>query len=207
MTTTTSTELAHRSSERQARLAAAVRGIRSRASITPDTWMLRVGGVLLPLGALVILLGWWGAAHTPRLFEQIPYLISGGLLGVAFVVAGGFLFFAYWLTLMVRENRSQAERAVEALGRIEALIAALPPAPAEPAGDAPARATAPFQPAAAVGGPVSPNGTRLVATANGSMYHRPDCPVVANREGLRSVTADTPGFSPCRICEPLTAAH
>jgi hypothetical protein len=35
------------------------------------------------------------------------------------------------------------------------------------------------------------------------MLHRPDCPVVANKDGLRSVPADAPGFKPCRICDPL----
>jgi hypothetical protein len=42
----------------------------------------------------------------------------------------------------------------------------------------------------------------LVATATGTMLHRPDCPVVANRPGVRRVKASTPGMVPCKICEP-----
>ena len=34
------------------------------------------------------------------------------------------------------------------------------------------------------------------------MFHRPDCPVVANRPGVRKVKAGTAGFEPCKICEP-----
>jgi hypothetical protein len=34
------------------------------------------------------------------------------------------------------------------------------------------------------------------------MVHRPDCPVVANRPGVRRVKAGTSGFEPCKICEP-----
>jgi methylphosphotriester-DNA--protein-cysteine methyltransferase len=45
----------------------------------------------------------------------------------------------------------------------------------------------------------------FVATATGSMLHRPDCPVVANRPGVRKVKAGTPGFEPCKICEPELA--
>ena len=47
--------------------------------------------VLLPLGLALIVLGWYGAAHTPYLFEQVPYLISGGLLGLGLAVVGGFV--------------------------------------------------------------------------------------------------------------------
>ena len=43
---------------------------------------------------LAIIFGWYGAAHSAYLFQEIPYLISGGLLGVALVAGGGFLFFA-----------------------------------------------------------------------------------------------------------------
>ena len=34
----------------------------------------------MPLGVVFVLLAWYGAAHTTRVFEQIPYMISGGLL-------------------------------------------------------------------------------------------------------------------------------
>ena len=35
------------------------------------------GGVLMPLGVLLVIAGWYGAAHTTRLFEEIPYLLFG----------------------------------------------------------------------------------------------------------------------------------
>src|ERR1043166_7294420 len=47
--------------------------------------------VLLALGVVFVMLGWYGAAHTNIFSEQIPYLISGGLLGVALIVVAGFL--------------------------------------------------------------------------------------------------------------------
>ena len=34
---------------------------------------------LLAAGVVFVILGWYGAAHTNILTEQIPYLISGGL--------------------------------------------------------------------------------------------------------------------------------
>jgi hypothetical protein len=45
----------------------------------------------------------------------------------------------------------------------------------------------------------------FVATARGSMWHRPDCAVVAGREDLRPVGPDGDGLRPCALCDPLSA--
>ena len=172
---------------RQERLSANVRSLRvPRAGITfNDRWLLYVGGTLLPLGLMLVLLGWQGASHTVLTFEQIPYMISGGLLGMALVFCGGFLYFAYWMTLMVRENRLMRSDLVSVLGRMEQLMQdAVLPAPA-PRSAAPAAATG------------------LVATKTGTMVHRADCVTVQGRDGLRPVTAGAKGLTPCALCDPL----
>ena len=47
-------------------------------------------GVLLCLvGFIALFLGWNGAASTNVIMAQFPFLISGGLVGVAIVVIGG----------------------------------------------------------------------------------------------------------------------
>jgi hypothetical protein len=172
--------------ERQSRLATRVKGLRTRAAAGQlDRWLLVVGGVLLPLGVLLILLGWLGASRTVLPFEQIPYVVSGGLLGIAFVIIGGFVYFAYWQTLLVRDTRAERRELVDALYRIERLLAggALITADGElPAYD---------------------DHSALVATENGSMVHRQDCPVVLNRENLRVVTGHEPELRPCSICDPF----
>jgi hypothetical protein len=58
-------------------------------------------------GLSIIVLGWFGAARSTIVEEQIPYLISGGLLGVALATIGALTLFAHWLTVLVRENRRQ----------------------------------------------------------------------------------------------------
>ena len=81
--------------DRQRRLASAVRTLRTRAGGADGARLLLIaGGVLIPLGFIVILLGWYGASHTVNLWEQIPYSISGGTLGLGLVFAGGFSYFA-----------------------------------------------------------------------------------------------------------------
>src|SRR5207253_7406883 len=42
-------------------------------------------------GIVLLLLGWYGAAHTNILTEQIPYLISGGLLGLGLIIVAGVM--------------------------------------------------------------------------------------------------------------------
>lgn len=176
---------------RHERLTSRVRGLRvsPRLGITgSDRWMLVVGGTLLPLGLVLVLLGWWGASHSVLVFEQIPYLISGGLLGLALVFAGGFVYFAYWLTLLVREARTARTGLQAVLLRMETLLQD---------SAAPRRVTG--------GGGAGSGGYHgdLVATRTGTMVHRPDCVAVDGRDNLRQVTATTPGLTPCKLCDPL----
>ena len=74
-----------------------------------------VGSLLAPLGLVLIMLGWLGASRTPLVQEQLSYLISGGLLGLALVVLGGFLYFAHWQTSVLHEVRAQTAEITAAL--------------------------------------------------------------------------------------------
>ena len=110
---------------RLAALARAVDRTRGRRrSLDIRQLMLVVGATLMGLGFVAIVLGWYGSAHSAYLFQEIPYLISGGLLGVALVAGGGFLFFAAFLVRMIEENRRAAARVAQTLDRVDrALIA------------------------------------------------------------------------------------
>jgi hypothetical protein len=166
---------------RFARLTAQVRRLRTRTWVgSTDRWLLIVGGLLMPLGIVFILLGYVGASRTPFPFEQTPYLISGGLLGLGLVFAGGFVYFAYWQTVRIRESREQTEQLTASLGRLEALLQANGVAAGE-----------------------SATTSTYVATATGSIFHRQDCTVVAGRSDLRRVDPERDGLAPCRICDPL----
>ena len=48
----------------------------------------QLGVGLCALGFLLVFLGWNGAASVDRIQSQFPYLISGGIAGVCFVVLG-----------------------------------------------------------------------------------------------------------------------
>lgn len=177
--------------QRLRRLRESVRGLGGswRLAENLEQLLLIAGGILIPLGVVFIILGWWGAAHTPRLFEQIPYAISGGILGGSLVLAGGFLYFGYWLTKLVHEGRRHTAMITAALEQMEARLGA----------DVESLVLDNRGPGAGGAAASQP----FVTTATGSMFHRPECPVVVGKEGLRRVSADASGLKPCRICDPL----
>lgn len=142
-----------------------------------DRVLSLAGSVVLPVGLVAIFLGWYGAARTPLLFEQIPYLISGGLLGVGLMLGGGMLFFGSWLARMAEQERQASQELMVALGELrDAVLTTSVVAPSAP-------------------------GTGLVATPTGSMAHLPSCPVVADRDDLVAV-GPADGLKACKICEP-----
>ena len=82
-----------------------------------------LGGVIAPLGlVIVIIVGWYGAAHSPFLFQQVPYLISGLGLGLGLVFLGSFFYFAHWITELVKEGRTQSAAMIEAIARLEETV-------------------------------------------------------------------------------------
>jgi hypothetical protein len=111
--------------ERRAQFAQGVEALKvgSTSGFVGERILLFLGGVIAPLGLLVVLLGYWGASRTPYLFEQVPYLISGGLLGLGLVFLGSFFYFTHWITQLVKEHRTQSAAVLAALERLQEQIA------------------------------------------------------------------------------------
>jgi hypothetical protein len=90
----------------------------------------------------------------------------------------------------IRESRVQAAELTAAISRLENLLA----------GGAVAGG------ANASGGAATTVTKSFVATASGSIFHRPDCAAVAGREDLSAVDPAKTKLRPCRICTPLDDA-
>jgi uncharacterized integral membrane protein len=78
------------------------------------------GGFLMPLGLAVIGIGWYGTAHTGYVFEQVPYLVSGGLFGLGLTISGALIFFSSWLARLIQLQRERAELTRRLLDRTPA---------------------------------------------------------------------------------------
>ena len=138
------------------------------------------GAILLPLGLVVIVLGWYGAANTPYQYDQLSYLVSGGLLGLGLTFVGGFLYFGAWLARIADDGRESSKRLADTL-----LVLA----------DVTSRSAA-----------ISDQGVDVsaipVTAGEGTTMHRRDCQLIAHREDLHPVGADNAQLTACRVCRP-----
>lgn len=163
-----------------------------------EHWQISVGVGLSLAGAVIVLLGWYGSAHTTVLQYQLPYLISGGMLGSALIVLGGIYSFAHLLS----RNQSRLEQLL-----FEAIYAAEsdrePSVTRPPAVDAAARAvpTAAYRIDAPVASTVA-GLSRVRWVRSGSSFHDPACQMVTGKQSTEGSVEEARaiGLAPCRIC-------
>ena len=146
----------------------------------------RLGLVVSAVGLLVIGLGYLGAASNDLLVEQFPYLISGGVLGLALIIVGN----AFTIAQNAREDANRIEAKLDEL--LDAMSTSSSPlVPGQLPGQ---RASA----------PLPPDVSGLVA-AGAASYHSPTCRLVDGREQttyLTAAEARARGLKACRVCSP-----
>ncbi|GAA1164900.1 hypothetical protein [Nocardioides aquiterrae] len=138
------------------------------------------GAILLPLGLVVIVLGWYGAANTPYQYDQLSYLVSGGLLGLGLTFTGGFLYFGAWLARLAADAKESQRRLADTL-----LVLA----------DVTSRAAHTRDDGVDV-------SALPVTAGDGTTMHRRDCALIAHREDLHPVGESNGHLTPCRVCRP-----
>lgn len=127
---------------RLAEFEAELRRMKVRSS-SPDAEarLLAAGVVLMPVGLVLVLVGWFGASGTTEFSSQVPYLLSGGVLGLGLTIVGAALFLRYslarylrfWLLRLVFEERSASDRNVDALTALgDVMVRAGNPTPGNP---------------------------------------------------------------------------
>jgi hypothetical protein len=98
--------------------------------------LVAAAATLMVAGVVAVLLGWAGASQSTYVEEQVPYLISGGLLGVALATIGALLYFTHWLTVSIKEARArEVTRRADHAELMEALRALAAPTPPTPGGN------------------------------------------------------------------------
>jgi hypothetical protein len=112
---------------RRARFRDAVGRLADRSTSTDLVrWMLVPGSVCVLLGLVAIGLGWYGAANTAREIEQIPYLISGGVLGLALVLLGGLLLVStFWVAILRKLQQEANDRSDASVADLEDRVTTL----------------------------------------------------------------------------------
>ncbi len=163
------------------------------------------GAVLLPVGLIVIGLGWYGVAHTPYVYDQNAYIVSGGILGLGITFAGGFLYFSSWLARIAADQKDAQRQLSETLLLLADAVSHNT-AMAQDAAQAAQAAPGAYVPASGVRAAAAPPrprdaGAVLVVAGNGTTVHRADCDLVAGRDDLRPAGPDAADLTPCRLCQ------
>ena len=141
----------------------------------------KVGIALAAIGILAIAVGWNGAAGQLSTLAQVPYILSGGLIGISFVILGG----AMLIVQGAREDRAILEAKLDLLA--EAFL----------------EGQGRQQKAAA------PGDLSGLVVAGSASYHVPGCRLVDGREETSYLTpAEARGreLKACRVCQPDLAA-
>jgi hypothetical protein len=174
---------------------------RSRAPELPDPalfwkWVGRAtrpvwGWILVGVGFLLVLIGYLGISREALVAKQLPYLISGGIGGIALVGFGAMLV-----------GTEDLKRTYERIDRLEDLVADLHAALLSRP-DAPV----PSSNGETAGQHASGSSTSvaLLALPGGQSYHRADCSMIQGKREAKPVNAGAArrqGLKPCRICEP-----
>lgn len=170
-----------------------------------NSWQVIAGALLIPLGVVFILLGWYGAAHARVVQQQIPYMVSGSFVGLGCMIVGGLLFWGHWLYRIYDQadlHHEEQQRLLETIAA--ALLAQRGDGTGAGAGAGVAAPLGSSTPGAGTGTAVAEAPTTFYATSSGTVYHRADCAVIAHHpEDLRVLGPDgTVGLRPCQICSP-----
>lgn len=157
-----------------------------------------LGWILIGLGALVMLIGYFGVSREALPAKQIPYLISGGIGGIFLAVIGAYF-------LGTQEMRNDSGRLDRLERMVEELHRALLQRPDAPALDLTATDT---EASNSTNGAAAP-GTlrRVLVVEGGEMFHLSGCALVEGKstEDLTPGVARKRGLRPCPACSPALA--
>ena len=142
----------------------------------------KAGLVLVAAGLAVIGLAYNAVASQTFLLAQMPYMVSGGLIGLSLVIVGASVL----IVNSAREDRALLEAKLDAL--TDAILAG--------GGTRGARTAS------------SPSDVSGLVVAGTASFHIPGCRLVDGREETQLLTAEEAlggGLKPCRVCQPQTA--
>jgi hypothetical protein len=159
-----------------------------------------VGWVLTGIGLLAIFLGWFGISGQALVAKQLPFLISGGIGGIALVAIGAVILG----TEDLRNDSGRLDRLEKQIAQLHAVLLARADAPDVSLGERES--------------PRHPNGKHerdlygpddadeLIALPGGTTFHRLGCSMVEGKAEVEAITVDDArgeGLKPCRLCDPV----
>lgn len=86
--------------------------MRNLARLIRTQWDRAGALALVAVGLLALLLGWIGMSGAVLTYEQLPYILSGGLFGLSMIMVGTGL----WLSADMRDEWRRIDQLEETLG-------------------------------------------------------------------------------------------
>lgn len=135
---------------------------------------------LIVVGFILIFIAWSGAASVDYVQGQVPYLISGGLTGLAFIFFGAMAFVVQTLKKSQQEQKESLEELSNSMHKIATTMSV------------------------SLNGSAS-NGQGELVVVGSSSFHDPECRMIGKQRKAETVPraeALESGLDPCRICNP-----
>lgn len=164
---------------------------------------LVAGWLLIVAGAVVLSVGWFGISGEALVARQLPYLVSGGLGGLALVVVGAAVIGS-------RDVRAVGGRLETLERQVADLHAALLQERTRDDGDGErVGITDPTHDPRSAAAQDAAADRRVLVLPQGERFHAAGCPIVADKDGVERLSraeADERGFAPCRLCDAPSLA-
>ncbi len=160
-----------------------------------------VGWVLTGVGLLAIFLGWFGLSGQALVAKQLPFLISGGIGGIALVAIGAVILG----TEDLRKDSGRLDRLENQIAQLHAVLLARADAPDISLAEHESHRRPNGKHERDVYGPDADH-VELVALPGGTTFHRVGCAMVEGKGGAEPITEDVARderLKPCRLCDPL----
>ena len=151
-----------------------------------------LGWILIGIGALLMLLGYFGVSREALPAKQIPYLVSGGIGGMFLAVLG-----SYFLgTQELRRDSGRLDRLEQMVVELHQALLRRPDAP-----DLTAMASTKN------GGSSRAPARKVVTVEGADLFHRIGCSMVEGKEAdeITPAAARKQGLRPCPLCTPAPA--
>jgi hypothetical protein len=86
--------------------------VKNFAALIRTHWDRAGALALVVVGLLALLFGWIGMSGAVLTYEQLPYILSGGLFGLSLITVGTGL----WLSADIKDEWRRIDRLEETLG-------------------------------------------------------------------------------------------
>lgn len=152
-----------------------------------------LGYVVVALGLVLLLTAYLGVSREVLVARQLPYLVSGGLFGLAAVTLGSRML----LIEDLRRDSGRLDKLERAVSELHSVLLARPDAP-----------TVRTQEAVSTAHNGAAVADKLLALDGGDSVHRPDCPIVVGKtttHPLTAIAAKRKGLHACPMCQPQVA--